>query len=624
MTLKAVNEVHESMPVATVQQLYATLTMLSFISVTGTAGNALVLYVFGRNYERSSARIFILTLALLDLFTCSVIVPFTIAMEWVEFTLYSDFLCKLYHFFVTSTVPLSAFVMAAIAVDRCLCICRPYKVKSNITQVKFAIFGLSVLAAILGLLVAMCYGSATPEEEESSEQSLNGTLPVEWNRGNGSVYTGMELPWISATNSQRNSSVSDAQDSAMARTNETISLEGRCIPVDKILGFDFRHKYRYVHSVMYFVAFSVIVIMYSILYVNVRKYHRRKSALIGSSKARALFAKRRQSEDWRSIAPSTTFGRETRGAITTATIVEENLKASPDRQSIEMKPLFEDSQENDDNDNIPANEQSSMVNGSSSSSGTSGKPKPSVSFSDILSNCEDNGAERNGLPRDGIDGKRNKLGQIDMDNLNNTWPTRVNNNTVNRVRFNDQRRRASFPRLNKSPSPPNGLRKIAYPKSNGRSKHVANGSGLKSENNAVSKSSENIEMEATALPSGGRPSMIRLLSHVHFPTRGLFSRGSESDDRTPDAESPKALEKKMAREIFIRANLKTASMLIVVTVVFFVTFLPGALMAIKWVPFNMIVFYCYFVNNMANPIIYSFMNKNFRNNLKQMFTRRRR
>jgi cholecystokinin A receptor/hypocretin (orexin) receptor 2 len=62
-------------------------------------------------------------------------------------------------------------------------------------------------------------------------------------------------------------------------------------------------------------------------------------------------------------------------------------------------------------------------------------------------------------------------------------------------------------------------------------------------------------------------------------------------------------------------------MLFVVTVVFIVTFLPAFLMALSIIPYNIIVFYMYFANNVANPVIYSFMNKNFRDDLKTLFCR---
>ena len=54
------------------------------------------------------------------------------------------------------------------------------------------------------------------------------------------------------------------------------------------------------------------------------------------------------------------------------------------------------------------------------------------------------------------------------------------------------------------------------------------------------------------------------------------------------------------------ANVKTAAMLFVVTVVFVVTFLPAFLMTVHLLPYNLVIFYMYFANNVANPVIYSF------------------
>lgn len=69
-------------------------------------------------------------------------------------------------------------------------------------------------------------------------------------------------------------------------------------------------------------------------------------------------------------------------------------------------------------------------------------------------------------------------------------------------------------------------------------------------------------------------------------------------------------------------NMKTAAMLFVVTVVFIVTFLPAFMMTLGFVPYNAFVFYLYFANNVANPLIYSFMNQNFRDDLRKIFCRR--
>jgi len=101
------------------------MTMLAAMCLIGTAGNSLVLYVFGRRKDRLVSTFFILTLAAIDLTTCILVIPYTIYMEYVGYWVYSDALCKVYQFLVTSNVPLSAMIMVVIAVDRYFAICRP-------------------------------------------------------------------------------------------------------------------------------------------------------------------------------------------------------------------------------------------------------------------------------------------------------------------------------------------------------------------------------------------------------------------------------------------------------------------------------------------------------------------
>jgi cholecystokinin A receptor len=90
---------------------------------------------------------------------------------------------------------------------------------------------------------------------------------------------------------------------------------------------------------------------------------------------------------------------------------------------------------------------------------------------------------------------------------------------------------------------------------------------------------------------------------LFFQARKKVSQGGGS---MASGSSPSASSKVDSNWL---ANLKTAGMLFVVTVVFVVTYLPAFLMAMFVVPYNIIVFYLYFANNVANPVIYSFMNQ---------------
>ncbi|XP_052828200.1 cholecystokinin receptor type A [Octopus bimaculoides] len=63
------------------------------------------------------------------------------------------------------------------------------------------------------------------------------------------------------------------------------------------------------------------------------------------------------------------------------------------------------------------------------------------------------------------------------------------------------------------------------------------------------------------------------------------------------------------------ANFKLAVMLFVVNLVFIFAFLPSWLMAIHIIKFTPIIFYAYFCYNVANPVIYAFLNPSFRKDL---------
>lgn len=80
--------------------------------------------------------------------------------------------------------------------------------------------------------------------------------------------------------------------------------------------------------------------------------------------------------------------------------------------------------------------------------------------------------------------------------------------------------------------------------------------------------------------------------------------------------------RRMSRRERMRvANLKTAMMLFVVTLVFVITYTPAFLIMIGFIDHSRIIlFYLYYANNAANPIIYSFMNQNFRSDLRRIFS----
>ena len=83
------------------------------------------IYVFSRKKVKSTSTVFILALAATDFFTCLLIIPFTIAVEFMGKRVHSDSAYKVYQFLISSNMPFSAFIMVAIAIDRYFCIRAP-------------------------------------------------------------------------------------------------------------------------------------------------------------------------------------------------------------------------------------------------------------------------------------------------------------------------------------------------------------------------------------------------------------------------------------------------------------------------------------------------------------------
>ncbi|XP_067659677.1 cholecystokinin receptor-like [Haliotis asinina] len=90
------------------------------------------------------------------------------------------------------------------------------------------------------------------------------------------------------------------------------------------------------------------------------------------------------------------------------------------------------------------------------------------------------------------------------------------------------------------------------------------------------------------------------------------------ENQTQAASKGSVKRQSTLRETNLYANIKTAAMLFVVTLVFIIAFLPSWLMAHKLLTFRLVVFYMYFTYNVANPVIYAFMNQTFREDLKRL------
>ncbi|XP_063408975.1 cholecystokinin receptor type A-like [Mytilus trossulus] len=204
--------------------LLAVMGMLAFFSVLGTAGNAMVLYVYVRKRHKLAATVFIISLAATDFMTCLVIVPYTIAVEYLDYFITYDIICKLYMFFITSNVPFAAFIMVGIAVDRYLCICHPFCHLMNAQRAKNITLSLAGVAFLLGVVTSLNY----------------------------SVYKKCLY--------------------------SKVEYSGKCQPSETIFSSSFVNTYQNLYAALFLLAFIAVFILYGLVYrsVLIRRAKRRR------------------------------------------------------------------------------------------------------------------------------------------------------------------------------------------------------------------------------------------------------------------------------------------------------------------------------------------------------------
>jgi len=234
------------------EEKYFITAVLVVFTVFGSAGNAVVLYVFSTSKDDLVSTLFIIVLAVVDFITCLIIIPFTIVVELVAYRVRFDLLCKIYQFLITSNIPFSALIMTAIAVDRYFCICHPFSRLLTLRRARIVVLVLATFASLLGIVAALTHGVyqrdrvvANATEHGAVTQSTV-TLPV--SRGNQSKVF----------------------------HDETV-YTGFCEPNELILSTPFASAFQKCYTAVFVVCLGVVVVLYSVIYRSVlRQRHKRQ------------------------------------------------------------------------------------------------------------------------------------------------------------------------------------------------------------------------------------------------------------------------------------------------------------------------------------------------------------
>ncbi|KAL4221851.1 Neuropeptide FF receptor 2 [Mactra antiquata] len=258
--------------------IHIAMGMVTLLSVCGILGNALAIFVFSRQKHKLSSTIFILTLAVTDFITSLVTMPYTVVMELMEYNINYDFPCKLYQFMKTTTIPFSAFVMVAIALDRYLCIVYPFKHIMTVRKAKITVFVLSMYAFVIGILASLMIGTyhkqtTRPGCTQTTTSSENIISYKDDADGNVTLHLDSVIGNINGSFATK---MSDNMESS-----DPIVHSGVCKSSTLIFSIEFIHVYQIVYSALFGVCAVLVVILYGLTYRSVLA-HRSKRLNLGN------------------------------------------------------------------------------------------------------------------------------------------------------------------------------------------------------------------------------------------------------------------------------------------------------------------------------------------------------
>ncbi|GFN96511.1 orexin receptor type 2 [Plakobranchus ocellatus] len=591
----------------------AVSVILTCFSIFGILGNGLVLYVFSRKSDKVTSTIFILALAWTDFFTCLVIMPFTVTSLQLKNHLYYMGFCKLYSLLITSGVPLSVFIMVAIAVDRFFSICHPFLHIVTPRRAKISILCLLIFALCLGLITSFMYSTyITVVKNETDFSCLNQTLG-QLSSGSPTSQTTFAtlLMSLSPTTTQSlhpfvyNESVVEVNvastrsshyetktaelgtdDNCIRQIQVTEYANGMCVETERIFTFWFMDVYQKIFISFYILSLLSVFMLYFFIY---RSVVRRR-------------AWRRKQKSW------------SRAAMT---------------QMASTNPVGE-------NEGGKANEGAALNNRGS------------------VRSTLNNGDSAYGKGDQSLRPSYGTAGGVHLScsapNISGSFNTNVTSSTTDGGNDDDAQNEEGHEMMELTAKVPsqsqnNGDQKASDDKLYHDKSDVVRSSAndCASDDNAASATADSAMLPAkpvNKIVEGKKKKQKRKKKISDACGKNNFQNHSGEQDSEigaghengvgnrltlaiPDAQLA-AAEKKTSRErrdFNFLANIRTAIMLFVVTVVFTFCFVPAWLMACNLLTYQPIVFYMHYLYNVANPVIYAFMNQSFRKELKRVFQR---
>ncbi|VDI09418.1 cholecystokinin A receptor [Mytilus galloprovincialis] len=279
-------ELHQDYP-----DIVVVICLLAVFSIFGTIGNAFVIFVYSRKKDKSTTTIFILTLAGTDFFTCLIIIPFTIVVEYVEKQIRYDSACKIYQFLITSNVPFSSFIMVVIACDRYMKICRPWNQILDTKMAKKIIIFLFMFAVMLGIVIALVHGipndffmKLNGSPITLTNTTTNSSLLMQVFDINNETVSNLKMTTVTPATVNQSKSNYLLNMTALKTKDETLFLndlrskiERLCLPTEKYISSSVRNIFQKFYASLFLISFILVVIFYTLVFRSLVMRRARKA-----------------------------------------------------------------------------------------------------------------------------------------------------------------------------------------------------------------------------------------------------------------------------------------------------------------------------------------------------------
>ena len=128
------------------------------IIVSGTTGNSLVIYIYGRKTHRTTAAQCILFLGVTDLFISLVITTLALHEVYFKFSAFNEALCIFHEYVHHTSLAISCITLGCIALDRYIAICKPLHYAMHVHRAKYMIMLELFVACVIEIPIIFLAG----------------------------------------------------------------------------------------------------------------------------------------------------------------------------------------------------------------------------------------------------------------------------------------------------------------------------------------------------------------------------------------------------------------------------------------------------------------------------------